>query len=264
MAGQSDKEEDGPVAYLADLSDFKLDPENMNQHTQRGYEMVTKSQEKRGYGRPAFAAEDGTVLGGNLSTMEVAADLGIGEGKVFVVETAGDIPIIHKRRDIEAGSTEAVLLAVEDNQSAVVSVNFDPEMMQKQKEKGVNFQGIFTEKEEIDILSFYNESTKSDGSLLSLLDVTIGEPRHEVLQGEVWRLERHILICCEVLTEWSLWKPYLDEDNMIFAPYPGVFIPLTLKADEHTLLMVQPDPYIAGHILDRFEEVNGEKNISRD
>ena len=64
-----DKEEtDGPVAYIADLSDFNPDPDNLNLHTQRGQAMVTASQEKRGYARPAFAASDGTVLGGNLST----------------------------------------------------------------------------------------------------------------------------------------------------------------------------------------------------
>lgn len=81
-------EEEGSVAYLADLEDFQQDPRNLNLQTQRGLTLVSASMEKRGHGRPAFAAkgDDGknTVLGGNLSTLEVAPDLGIGNGKVFV------------------------------------------------------------------------------------------------------------------------------------------------------------------------------------
>lgn len=259
------KDEEGPIAYIADMSDFRSDPENMNLHTQRGQAMVTQSQQKRGYARPAFAAKDGTVLGGNLSTMEVAADIGLGKGKVFVVETDGKIPIIHRRTDIESGSEKAVLLAAEDNHSAVVSINLDPEMLAIHKERGIDFGGIFTEKEEVDILAASGgDDQKSDGSLLSLLDVSIGEPRHEVEQGQVWRIGDHVLICCDVLTEWQLWLPYLNADDVMFAPYPGVFVPLSLKADEYKMVMVQPDPYIAGHILDRYEDVKGAKSISRE
>ena len=143
MTDQHEEEEDGPVAYLADMSDFKPDPENMNLHTERGLRMVTDSQQNHGYARPAFAAIDGTVLGGNLSTLEVAVELGIGEGKVFVVESSGDIPIIHKRRDIEPGSPDAVLLAAEDNHSSVVSINIDPNMLALHVEKGIDFSDVF-------------------------------------------------------------------------------------------------------------------------
>ena len=145
-----DKED--PKAYMAKLSDFKPDPRNLNQHTQRGRGMVEASQRQRGYARPAFAAKDGTVLAGNLSTMEVAADIGLGEGEVFVVETNGNIPIIHKRVDVEAGSEEAVLLAVEDNQSALVSIDFDPERLAEEIAQGVDFGGIFMEDEQAEIL----------------------------------------------------------------------------------------------------------------
>jgi hypothetical protein len=109
--------------------------------------MVEASQRQRGYARPAFAAKDGTVLGGNLSTMEVAPDIGLGNGEVLVVETDGDIPIIHLRRDIEAGTEAATLLAAEDNQSALVSIDFDPERLAEEIAQGVDFGGVFTEGE---------------------------------------------------------------------------------------------------------------------
>lgn len=47
------KEPQKPTAYIADLADFQPDPDNLNLHTQRGQALVTQSQQKRGYGRPA-------------------------------------------------------------------------------------------------------------------------------------------------------------------------------------------------------------------
>lgn len=82
--------------------------------------------EKRGYARPAFAAKDGTVLGGNLSTLDVAVDIGLGQGKVLVVETNGDLPIIHKRVDVEPGTEAARMLALEDNRTAEISLDWNP------------------------------------------------------------------------------------------------------------------------------------------
>lgn len=107
------------------------------------------------------------------------------------------------------------------------------------------------------------EGGESDGSLLALTEVAIGEPRHTVTKGEVWHVGKHLLICADVFTDWVLWTGYLTGD-MIFAPFPGPFIPLTLKADRHTICMVQPDPYIAGHILDRYEERHGSGTIIKD
>lgn len=102
----------------------------------------------------------------------------------------------------------------------------------------------------------------SDGSLLALANVAIGEPQHVVQRGEVWRLGRHLLVCADVLTGWPAWIGCLEEGD-IFAPYPGPFVPLTLKAQERRLVMAQPDTYIAGHILDQWSAVHGEKTIQK-
>jgi len=103
----------------------------------------------------------------------------------------------------------------------------------------------------------------SDGSLLELIDVTIDEPKHEVKPGEVWECGRHILVCAEVVDGWATWVSFLAGDETLFAPYAGPFVPLSLKSEVHQIVMVQPDPYIAGHILDRYSEVKGEDVIKR-
>lgn len=104
---------------------------------------------------------------------------------------------------------------------------------------------------------------KSDGSLLALSEITIAEPRHTVAPGDVWRLGDHLLICADVLTGWPTWLPYLKGENILFAPYPGPFVPLTLKAEVYRLVMVQPDVYIAGHILDRYTDIKGEGSVHK-
>lgn len=138
---------DNYKAYIADIGDFKPDEENANRHTLRGRSLVQKGMEKRGYARPAFAAKDGTVLGGNLSTLEVAVDIGLGEGKVLVVETDGKLPIIHKRVDVEPGTEEARLLAIEDNRTAEISLDWNPAILVDFMEQGLDITGLWDEAE---------------------------------------------------------------------------------------------------------------------
>lgn len=85
--------------------------------------MVETSISERGIGRPGFAAKDGTVLGGNLSSLEVPASLGMDE--VLIIETDGRRPIIHVRTDLEPDSVEAKLLALEDNETGAASYRRD-------------------------------------------------------------------------------------------------------------------------------------------
>lgn len=104
---------------------------------------------------------------------------------------------------------------------------------------------------------------KDSGKLLDLINVTIGDPKTMVEKGDHFVLsEKHHLLCSGVIDQWSLWLPLL-EPGALFCPYPGVFVPFSEKAKEAALIMVQPDPYIAGHILDRYIEVYGESAVSK-
>lgn len=104
---------------------------------------------------------------------------------------------------------------------------------------------------------------RSDGSLLSLTDVTVGEPTHQVHHGEHYLLGgRHHLVVAKVLTEWGQWAPLLVADR-IFVPYPGVYVPLTIEAGQTDLVLVQPNPYLAGHLLDKWAGVHGADSITK-
>lgn len=107
------------------------------------------------------------------------------------------------------------------------------------------------------------QADPDSGTLLERINVTIADPRHLVAHGDHYLLgERHHLMCASVLTDWSLWSPLLRE-GAIFCPYPGPFVPYGDKAAAHMLVMVQSDPYIAGHILDRYEDCFGPSSIRK-
>lgn len=105
-------------------------------------------------------------------------------------------------------------------------------------------------------------TVKSNGSLLELTDVTFGDPRHTVASGEVYRIGEHFLIIADVMTEWSLWTPYLVA-GALFVPYPGPYAALSEKAENVPMVMVQPDHFLAGHLLDKYQAVKGEDAVVR-
>lgn len=92
------------------------------------------------------------------------------------------------------------------------------------------------------------------------LDVLVGEPKHDTPHGAVYELGgRHLLVVAKLALEHDQWSHYLE--GRMFAPYPDVYLALGELAKEQQLLMVQPSPYLAGHILDKWASVHGEDSI---
>lgn len=98
------------------------------------------------------------------------------------------------------------------------------------------------------------------GTLLSLVNLEIAEPQYQVAHGDVIRLEEHILICADVINEWNRYIEYLTGDAL-FCPHPSPFITATETALSRRLILVQPDPYIAGHLVDRWIDLNGVNGV---
>ncbi len=162
---------------------------------------------------------------------------------------------------------------IADNQSALLS-GWNEELLTEQaiELKGYGMLPLlgFPETELIDlgVLSSGEAPGAAGGeerhALLRRIDITIDDPKHEVVRGDHYILaKRHHLICVNVITEWPVWQKLLTKETMLFCPYPGVFVPFSMKAKDHELVMVQPDPYICGHILDRFKEAYGAKSITK-
>lgn len=108
----------------------------------------------------------------------------------------------------------------------------------------------------------------STGEMLALADVAWGEPMHKVQHGEVWQVGRHALVIAKVHDEHDRWLPVLtrltrDHEGVVFAPYPEPFLTTGTVAAERTMLMVQPNTYLAGHLLDKHASVFADETIER-
>lgn len=95
-----------------------------------------------------------------------------------------------------------------------------------------------------------DEAEPSSGELLALADVTWAEPVHEVHHGQVWQVGRHTLVVARLSDEHHVWTGLLTPEHL-FAPYPEVYITASQRAAQSPLLLVQPNKFVAGHLLDK-------------
>lgn len=97
------------------------------------------------------------------------------------------------------------------------------------------------------------------GTHLTALDVTWGEPEHEVEHGDVWRVGSHILVVARLGDEHGAWSGYLPGRRL--CPYPEPYLSLSTVAEGEELLMVQPVKFLAGHLLDAHASVHGDGSV---
>lgn len=105
-----------------------------------------------------------------------------------------------------------------------------------------------------------DEELQPTGQHFKDLDVLYGEPEHVVRHGEKYLIGgRHLLVVAKLAREHHLWSHLLE--GRVFAPYPDVYYLLgdTPKEEEH--LFVQPNIYLAGHMLDKWASVHGKETI---
>lgn len=122
------------------LEDLRPDPHNANRGTPRGHGIIEASVRQRGAGRSGLAAADGTMIAGS-QTLQKMAELGI---PIRAVHTTGDEWVVVVRDDIEPGSEAAVLLGLEDNQSTLIGVEWEPDILAGIADSGVDLGALFT------------------------------------------------------------------------------------------------------------------------
>lgn len=107
------------------IEDLRPDPMNANRGTPRGHGIIEHSIRKHGAGRPGLAAKDGTMIAGSQTLEEMAA-LGF---EIVPVHTTGKQWPVHIRDDIEPGSPEAIEMAIEDNRSSELGLDWDASIL---------------------------------------------------------------------------------------------------------------------------------------
>ena len=213
---------------------------------------VAGSIKEFGWKQPIVVDAEGVIIAGH-TRLAAAQRLGLERVPVLVAT------------DLTPAQVKAYRLA--DNRTAQ-ETTWDHELLELEIEdlSGLDFDLALTgfdgvELEEL-IADDDGDGKGGGGSLLELVDVAIDEPRHVVEEGQVWRVGRHVLLCVDVMRGWQAWSPYLEEGSL-FVPYPGPYVALTEPAEngDARLVMVQPDPYIAGHLLDQYAAVHGEDSV---
>ena len=82
------------------------------------------------------------------------------------------------------------------------------------------------------------------------------------MTGDIWKLGSHILVIADVMKDWDKYIKYL-ETGLLFLPYPGPYIALSAKLDKQPSVMVQPNVYLAGHMIDKYKAVRGNDSVNR-
>lgn len=110
----------------ANINDLIADDKNANKGTDRGRELITKSLSKFGAGRSILIDKNGRIIAGNKTAAQFK-DVGLND--VIIVETDGKKLVAVKRTDIDLDSPHGRELAIADNRTSEVSLQWDLEVI---------------------------------------------------------------------------------------------------------------------------------------
>ena len=145
----------------AALTDFTPDQGNLNQGTERGNYALERSLREYGFARPIVAAADGTIIAGNHA-FQKAGEIGL--TKVRVIETSGDEIIVHKRTDLDANDPKARMLALADNRTAEINLQWDTSGLKAFSEEAEQVLDFFSDAE-LELLSGVMEAPSYEPAL---------------------------------------------------------------------------------------------------
>jgi hypothetical protein len=246
------------IAYEP-LDGLKPYERNARTHSVAQIKMIEKSLRRFGWTTP-MAKADGVLIYGH-ARRQAAMNLRDQRIAIPMNDDPGSGPVVDLSH-LSADERRAYVIA--DNQLAAAA-GWDERVL------GEELRDLSASAFDLSLLGFGRADLEElmiepvgdekPGALLELASITIAEPKHTVEAGDHWLLSaRHHLLCCSVIEDWPRWRPLLKRGHL-FVPYPDQFVPFGRKAMECALVMVQPDAYAAGHLLDRYAEVRGEQAL---
>jgi hypothetical protein len=140
------------------LSDLKQDAKNANKGTPRGRKVLASSLEQFGAGRSVLIDKDGRIIAGN-KTVESASAAGLQD--VIVVQTTGTQLVAVQRTDLSIDDLKARGLAVADNRSSEVGLEWDVDVL-AEIATDVDLQPYFTDAELAGFIPSYSHETGAD------------------------------------------------------------------------------------------------------
>ena len=168
------------------LSDLTPDSRNANKGTPRGNQMIEDSLRQYGAGRSILLDKHGAIIAGNKTAENCGA---IGMEDVLVVQTDGTRLVAVQRTDLDLADPKTRQLAIADNRSGQVSLDWDADTLKGLVEDGVDLAPFWTV-DELEVLW----PTKID-LLTDEDDVppVPEEPKSKL--GDLYILGEHRLLC---------------------------------------------------------------------
>jgi hypothetical protein len=255
---------------LVDVVELVPNPRNPNKHGEEQTKVLARIIKHQGWRAPIVVSKlSGYIVAGH-GRLQAAKLLGLTQVPVnyqhFNTSADEDAHLLADNRiaelaDLDLEEVAAILSDIKDDIDPSLT-GFDDKEVEALLEG--NFEVVDPDYEPKD--KHADEYSKDEkGSLISLLNVVIADPKHEVGQGDLWMLGRHYLTCSSVFKDYAVWMPLIEEagPDALFVPYPSPMTAVGNNTKDKTLVMVVPDPYVAGHILDRYVEVNGEGSVTK-
>lgn len=116
----------------AKVSDLTFDDKNFNKHTEFGMSLIEKSLRNNGAGRSILIDKNNRIIAGN-GVVETASQIGLED--VQIVESDGTKIIAVKRTDIDLDSKQGREMALADNATAAVDLDWDADTIAEVEEE---------------------------------------------------------------------------------------------------------------------------------
>jgi hypothetical protein len=172
------------------------DDRNLNKGTERGKELINTSVGRFGAGRSILIDKNNRIIAVN-KTQEAAEALGIDD--VIVIETDGKKLVAVKRTDIDLDSKEGREMALADNATVKVDLEWDTEELSAVAE---DF-GIDVEAWDVDLDGMTEDTTEAEEDDF---DEEQDEVKTVAKRGDIFVLGNHRLMCGDSTNEEDVLK----------------------------------------------------------
>jgi len=179
----------GEHKSITSIADLKPDTKNANKGSQRGRGLLEKSLRRYGAGRSVVVDRDGEIIAGN-KTIDVAAELDL---PVKVVQTNGEEVVVVQRTDLDIDSEAGRGLAIADNRTGEVSLEWDTDALLDLSDK-VDLTEFWKPDELDKLVKGWRDIPKED-YVPSIDKANELRKKWGVELGQLWQLGEHRIIC---------------------------------------------------------------------
>lgn len=234
------------------IDSLTVDPGNLRRHNQTNLDAIKASLSRWGQQVPLLVDANGVVIAGNGRLIAARA---LGWREVEIVRTS-------------LAGADAIAYGIADNRTAELA-EWDTDALRKQ------FEALALEDASLAATTGFDQNAidelcaaiddglaPSSGSLLAKWNVDVTEPRTLCERGQVWKAGEHTIFVCSVIHDAHRFAKAIADPAVLFCPYPTPDIAMGELVGQRAVVMVQPDPYLAGHLIDAFADRFGTNSVS--